>query len=101
MTRSIWLKLSVSVPLRRDSPPISLSTSGTGVASRERFFGNLLCMGWSTAKAKTPSITRGFEILEHRLPDILMICRIRHLSSAFDCPPKAKAPRLTRSLRWY
>ena len=52
----------------------------------------------STTKAKAPSIARGFEILEHRLPDTLMICRIRHLSSAFDYPPKAKAPRLTRGL---
>jgi hypothetical protein len=34
MTPSIWLELSVFVPLRRDSSPISLSTSGSGAASR-------------------------------------------------------------------
>ena len=34
MTSSIWLELSVFVPLRRDSSPITLSTSGSGAASR-------------------------------------------------------------------
>jgi hypothetical protein len=58
------------------------------------------CRNSRTTKAKAPSIARGFEILEHRLPDALMICRVRRLSSAFDCPPKAKAPRFTRSLQW-
>jgi hypothetical protein len=51
-------------------------------------------------KSQSPEHRRGFEILEHRLPDTLMICRIRRLSIAFDCPPKAKAPRFTRSLQW-
>jgi hypothetical protein len=32
--RSICLELSLSVPLRRDSSPIILSTSGSGVARR-------------------------------------------------------------------
>src|SRR5580704_3688947 len=34
MTRSIWRELSLCVPWCRDSAPISLSTSGSGAASR-------------------------------------------------------------------
>ena len=34
MTRSIWLDLSLFVPFRRDSIPISASTSGSGAARR-------------------------------------------------------------------
>jgi len=48
------------------------------------------CRSFRTTKAKAPSIARGFEILEHRLRDTSMICRIHRLSARLTGRQKQK-----------
>ena len=61
MTSSIRQELILLVPLRRDSSPISLSTSGSEIARSERSLDESLRMPGHSRKAKAPRVTRGLK----------------------------------------